>query len=526
MNDGTVFQEASSTRERRRTRSLPEGQVQHSPTTEVKTGVSKSSPEHTQPKLTGRQSKVLGSRVGCRKEPIKPSPVKKTRQSVRSQSDFENIGEAKCLADPPSLSPRKRRLRSFERQCNSVSSMQEDGAKSSPAKKLRRSTDKKSAASLRLETGESPVSKGKDTARHQEKGMKSTKTLMKATSEDKEQKVGTVGKISGKRKLASIIKGPKDEAAQTQEKETVKSTPEGLYDFVVDSPIPDDNNSNTVKGSTNTKPLSRSSKSSTSVGSKRSKVAGKKTRLRKEIDLSLITPKTRRCRVVLKPLNENKTVSKKIKVKVDIHSGIPVQPDSSQKKISDICGKAKPKAQKVNKGKTRKVRPDSSSSSDLPFPKMPSTSFLDTEIFSEPYNDNSPIFLSPTAIKTRKPKANSKLQTPLSGMVTDKRISGVDCSFNVNNIKSTSTPNPEPKKDIGIGIDLVREQVLSHEPKLSQPEFSPCSPVKQVETPADSDYGSMESFVTPSPLKDGEKGHALSPAFSLEEDTGKHKAHR
>ena len=451
--------------------------------------------------------------------------MKKSRQSVTSQSDIENIGKAKCVVDPSSHSPRKRRLRSFERQCNSVSSMQEDGAKSSPAKKLRRSTDKKSAASLPLETGELPVSKGKDAAGHcQEKGMKSTKTLMKATSKDKEQihVVGTGGKISGKRKLASISKAPKDETAQTQETETVKSTPEGLYDFVVDSPIPDDNNSDSVKGGTNSKPSSRSSKSSTSVGSKRSKVAGKKTRLRKEIDLSLITPKTRRCRVVLKPLNENKTISKKIKVKVDIHTGIPVQSDSSQNKKSDGCGKAKPKAQKVNKGKTRKVRPYSSSSSDLPIPKMPSTSFLDTEIFSEPYNDDSAIFLSPTAIKTRKPKANPKLQTPLSGMLTDKRISGVDCSFNVNNIKSTSTPNPEPKKDIGIGIDLVREQVLSHEPKLSQPEFSPCSPVKQVETPADSDYGSMESFVTPSPLKDGERGHALSPAFSLEEDTGEH----
>ena len=447
--------------------------------------------------------------------------MKKSRQSVTSQSDIENIGKAKCEVDPSSHSPRKRRLRSFERQCNSVSSVQEDGAKSSPAKKLRRSTDKKSAASLPLETGESPVSKGKNAARHrQEKGKKSTKTLMKATSEDKEQIVGTVGKISGKRKLASISKAPKDQTAQTQETETGKSTPEGLYDFVVDSPIPDDNNSDSVKGGTNSKPSSRSSKSSTSVGSKRSKVAGKKTRLRKEIDLSLITPKTRRCRVVLKPLNENKTVSKKIKVKVDIHSGIPAQPDSSQKNKSDGSGKAKPKAQKVNKGKTRKVRPDSSSFSDLPIPKMPSTSFLDTEIFSEPYNDDSPLFLSPTAIKRRKPKANSKLQTPLSGMLTDKRISGVDCSFNVNNIKSTSTPNPEPKNDIG--IDLVREQVLSHEPKLSQPEFSPCSPVKQVETPADSDYGSMESFVTPSPLKDGERGHALSPAFSLEEDTGEH----
>ena len=523
MNDGTVFQEASSTRERRRTRSLPEGQVQHSPTTKVKTGVSKPSPEHTQPTLTGRQSKVGGSKVGCRKEPIKPSPVKKSRQSVTSQSDFKNIGNAKCVVDPPGLAPRKRRLRSFERHCNSISSMQEDGAKSSPAKKLRRSTDKKSASSLPLETGESPVSKGKDAARHrQEKGMKSTRTLIKAASEDKEQKVGTVGKISGKRKLASISKAPKDETARTQGIETVKSTPEGLYDFVVDSPIPDDNNSDSVKGGTNSKLLSKSSKSSTSVGSKRSKVAGKKTRLRKEIDLSLITPKTRRCRVVLRPLNENKASSKKIKVKVDIHSGIPVQPGSSQKNKSDGRGKAKPKAQKVNKGKTRKVRPDSSSSSDLPIPKMPSTSFLDTEIFSEPYNDDSAIFLSPTAIKRRKPKADSKLQTPLSGMLTDKRISGVDCSFNVNNIKSTSTPNPEPKKDIDIGIDLVREQVLSHEPKLSQPEFSP---VKQVETPADSDYGSMESFVTPSPLKDGERGHALSPAFSLEEDTGEHKAH-
>ena len=456
----------------------------------------------------------MGSKRGKIEKPFTPSPVKKTRHSIKSQSNLTDIAKTKIVVDAASHSPRKKRLQSFDRQSESVSAP--DLAKPSPAKKTRNSTDQ---TSHKL----APITKEIDSSKSQKRSQRSIKASSQRTTPDGgKRQTDLVRRNSRKRTPTSITNKSEKITPQTQKTETMKSTPESLYDFTTDSPKPDDDSSVSVKGSKVSKTVSKNTKiASNSDASKKSKPVGKKTRLRKEIDPSLITPKTRRCRVVLKALDQNKPATKKIKVKVDIHSQSsvdsvsPVLPDTSQKnkQSKKVSGKSKTRVCNVNKGKTRKVRPDKESN-DVPIPKMPSVSFLDTEIFSEPYEDDSAIFLSP---KMKKPSTNKvKPQTPLPvGIVKDKRISSIECSFNVENIKSTSTPNPEPKID----GDPIRDHILvSSDPKLNQPEFSP---VKRVETPATSDYGSMNSFVSPTPQKVREREHSPSPAFSLDDDKGK-----
>lgn len=385
-------------------------------------------------------------------------------------------------------SPRKKRLRSFDKPAQS----EETGlAKPSPAKKFKGSTGSDSKAK-KLANNESSNSS--------EKGL--TKKSSKTGSGN------AAGSLADqiRQKRSGPVKGQSEK--QRQEVNSARSSPRSLYDFTADSPKILDSISSTDKTEEHQTTLPKSVKTAPVK-----KVVGKNTRLRNEVDPSLITPNTKRCKVILSPVDQNKRVTKKITVKAVVHvqDGRKNVPVNMAKNKGN--GKIKANVQKGKKTKTKDVR-TAIKSQDLPIPKMPSISFLDNEISSEPYEDDSAIFLSPKRVVPRinKLKAEEARETPiLSGNIKDKRLRSIDCSFNVQNIKSTSTPNPEPKTD----SDPIREQV-SGGPKLAPPVFSP---VKQVETPATSDYESM--VVTPSPNKDNhEREHSPSPAFSLDDDTG------
>ena len=406
---------------------------------------------------------------------------RKTRKSGGNQSG--NLADE--LPDTSGNFTRKRRLRSVDKTEQQLPS---DGLERlSPSKKLKRSSNKKSDKSP-------PAPSVKDTKNQKaQKGSKETKEA----KENAKTVVNKAQKKSPEKMTLVKTDKPKQEANSA-----TRSTPKSLYDFTADSPKTLDCDSAENVNEKQTKMIPKATK--------RQKQADRKTRLRNRVDPSLITPKTKRCRVVLSPVDQNRSTTKKIKVKVDIHSRETENKNSNSQKNTDK--KSKDKNAKKSKTKTISHVKDSK---ENPVPKMPSMSFLDNEITSEPYNDDSAIFMSPKPVMPLRGKKIKENTTPIisGNMMKDKRLRSIDCSFNVDNIQSTSTPNPEPNPDSEPIRDKVQEL---GEPKLTPPVFSP---VKQLDTPATSDYGSMVE--TPSQDMDyREREHSPSPAFSLDDDRG------
>ena len=422
---------------------------------------------------------------------------RKARISGANQS--ESLSDVKL--DTGGYSPRKKRLRSVDKVHQQLPSREEvEVANPSPAKKPKASSFKTSNKSTSVPSVQ--VSKDSSPKRHTQRGCKKTK-------EDKDNAKTVVGKKVVQKKTHQTIKQSSDKS--DQESNSARSTPKSLYDFTADSPKTLDSNSAEDVSDKRAKPEPKFVNGGVT---KRQKPADRKTRLRNRVDPSLITPKTKRCRVVLSPVDKNRGATKKIKVKVDIHSQEEGNKDSlvTQHKVETKGKEKRNIAKNPKKGKTKQIRPVKDSK-DNPIPKMPSISFLDNEITAEPCDDDSAIFMSPKTVVPRIKQIKAQETPIISGNIKDKRLRSMDCSFNVDNIQSTSTPNPEPKPD----IEPIRDQDLEMgEPKLTPPVFSP---VKQFVTPATSDYGSMA--VTPSPERDDRaREHSPSPAFSLEDDTG------
>ena len=444
------------------------------------------------------------------------SVQRKKRQSVAAQSTGTVRSKPNGSIDSGSHSPRKKRLRSMDSRSTNILSEEADVSKPSPAKKIRNSSGNSKSKNLTSAATSVGVGLNRNSVKSKTKVQIKPGPNKKSTPDNSKCKTDLASQVLRKRTPRSLSNQSDKSSSLMEKVDSAKSSPSSLYDFTADSPKADEGNS-----SGKVDKISKTVNKSKPVGAKKHKPAGKQTRLTKHIDPSLITPKTRRCRVVLKSVDQNKPASKKIKVKAVVHTQETVNNVSavlvnvSQKSKQLKAGtNNKNILQKAKKGKTKKVRPDKELV-DMPIPKMPSVSFLDTQIFSEPYEDDSAIFLSPKAVKPHMTKCKPQVTPAISGILKDKRIRSIDCSFDVKKIQSTSTPNPEPKAD----SDPIRDQDQeSGEPKLSPPVFSP---VKRTDTPVTSDYGSMESVETPTPEKDDrEREPSPSPAFSLEDDIG------
>ena len=420
-----------------------------------------------------------------------------TRKSGENQSESLTNKVPDGKTSTGGHSPRKKRLRSVDKIEQQL--LAKESEKPSSAKKLKSSSNKKSDKSHSVPSVIDSLKRQKA-----QKGLKQKEvTEIAITVADKK----TAQKKSAQTMKQLSVKTDKSDQGSASD----KSTPKSLYDFTADSPKSLDSDSMDDHSEKQAKSIPKSAK----VGAtKRQKPADRKTRLRNRVDPTLITPKTKRCRVVLSPVDQNRGATKKIKVKVDIHSQDEESEKSGdQKNVKDKGKEKKDIPKKLKKGKT-KTRSHVKDPKVNPIPKMPSISFLDNEITSEPYEGDSAIFMSPKPVMPLRVKKMKEKGTPIiSGNIKDKRLRSMDCSFNVENIQSTSTPNPEPNPD----SEPIRDKVQEFgEPKLIPPVFSP---VKQLDTPATSDYGSM--IDTPSTDTDyREREHSPSPAFSLEDDRG------